>query len=143
MISRNFGLRGSRRMSGRPSTPSTATSPSATWPPKTQNDAFRCGNTASVSDHVSTAPTSTKLNTTGMSAARMHRTHDCAPRPRPSHAVHSAASSVASEPKTTSKMPAALSRLAIAQPANSPHAVQGMKNGKMHSTSETRHWIAP
>lgn len=54
-----------------------------------------------------------------------------------------AASSVASEPKTTSKMPAALSRFAIAQPANSPHAVQGIKNGKMHSTSETRHWIAP
>ena len=57
--------------------------------------------------------------------------------------MHSAASSVASEPKTTSKMPAALSRFAIAQPANSPHAVQGIKNGKMHSTSETRHWIAP
>jgi hypothetical protein len=74
-----------------------------------QNAAFSSGNLTSVIVHMSIAPMITPFQTTGMSAASRIRSQLFAPLPfRPSIWMHRQAPSVASEPNSTSHIPAAL-----------------------------------
>ena len=58
-------------------------------------------------------------------------------------AVHSAASSVAMDPKMISSGPTVLMRFVTRHPTNRPGTASGRKKGSTVSASEKRHWMGP
>lgn len=131
-------------MSGMPSRNSTPASPSATSAPKSRK---LCQKASRAKLHASTAPMTTPFQTTGLRHARTRIAADgIAPvrrASRPHAAAQSPAQSVASEPKTTSSIPAAEIMFASAQPRNRPTDVYGKKTGSTHSASEIRNCRLP